>query len=308
MKKNSIFLIFLICLSPFLQADENPLSSCGVTYTFSGGRLGDNLLAYLHAKWISYKYELPLYYKPFPFSEEFILSDVELPYKKELATSFPALKTLKEEKDLLTKSVKGTLWTIPYFPESKVELATGQWIYFPVDWEDEGFKTVIRQVIVPKNPFHYTPLPTDKVTVAVHVRKGGGIDPVSCHPDWPFKFPPDSYYIEQIKRIHDIFKGEPLYVYLFTDDLNPQRIAEKYQKAVGRTNIEYAFRKEGNTPTNNILEDLFDMIRYDCLIRGDSNFAIIASKLTDYKVLIKPAHHFKKKGIVVIDKVDVIQK
>ena len=48
-----------------------------ITYELSGGRLGDNLVAYIHAKWISYKHDIPLEYKPFEHSNELVLCQQE---------------------------------------------------------------------------------------------------------------------------------------------------------------------------------------------------------------------------------------
>ena len=48
-----------------------------ITYEFFGGRFGDCLLSYLHAKWLSYKYQLPLLYKPFKYSSDLCLDAKE---------------------------------------------------------------------------------------------------------------------------------------------------------------------------------------------------------------------------------------
>ncbi len=41
-----------------------------VTYDFSGGRLGDNLISFSHVLWASYKYEVPLLYRSFKYSDQ----------------------------------------------------------------------------------------------------------------------------------------------------------------------------------------------------------------------------------------------
>src|SRR5579862_7273227 len=68
------FIVFFFSLSLSLFASD------AVTYEFTGGRLGDNLLSYLHAKWISHTRQIPLLYKPFPYSSELCLHDIEIPY------------------------------------------------------------------------------------------------------------------------------------------------------------------------------------------------------------------------------------
>lgn len=57
----------------FLTGKKNALS-----YTFSGGQLGDNLIAYFHAKWLSLKYQLPLVYNGFPHADFLKLSEMDL--------------------------------------------------------------------------------------------------------------------------------------------------------------------------------------------------------------------------------------
>src|SRR5665213_983093 len=66
--------ISFICLVSYSYAHEEK----AVTYEFSGGRLGDNLLSYLHAKWISYRHQIPLLYKPFKYSDKLMLDTNEI--------------------------------------------------------------------------------------------------------------------------------------------------------------------------------------------------------------------------------------
>ena len=47
-----------------------------------GGRLGDQLIAYMHAKWVSYLYDIPLLYKPFHYSNDLVLDDKEELYRR----------------------------------------------------------------------------------------------------------------------------------------------------------------------------------------------------------------------------------
>ena len=48
-----------------------------LTYDLPGGRFGDQLLSYMHAKWLSYTYDLTLLYKPFIYSEALMVDDEE---------------------------------------------------------------------------------------------------------------------------------------------------------------------------------------------------------------------------------------
>ena len=48
-----------------------------VTYTFSGGRFGDNLLSYSRAKYVASLYGIPLLYIPFPYSDYLMMHNLE---------------------------------------------------------------------------------------------------------------------------------------------------------------------------------------------------------------------------------------
>ena len=72
---------FFIYTAPFWYTSA-------VTYDFSGGRFGDNLVSYCHAKWISYKYNIPLLYKPFDYSDQLMMDVLEIPYSDDLEKQF----------------------------------------------------------------------------------------------------------------------------------------------------------------------------------------------------------------------------
>lgn len=272
-----------------------------ITYSFSGGRLGDNLLSYLHAKWLSYKYGLPLLYQPFPFSncfqfhfQEQLLKTENLPYKNHSVLLFERQIDLKSSSNL---------WVAPYFPDSYSEYLfildsfpylKDKLIYFKVDWMDPYFKKEMQAALKLIESPSTLDLPKDKVKVAVHVRKGGGVD-LGINLYFPYKMPPDIYYIQQIQRVYNLFR-QPLYVYIFTDDLNPNAIKNLYQTALNNSDIIFDCRKTGNGPYNNVLEDFYNMMQFDCLIRPESNFSLIAGKLADYCLEISPCLYEMRNG------------
>jgi len=262
-----------------------------ITYNFSGGRFGDNLVAYLHAKWISYKYNIPLLYKSFPFSEHLMLSNLELHQGDSF--KFRNIQTIFDLKGLKFSTPSSTLFILPYFPECEADYETflkaGK-KPFQVDWEDPDFKTEIRKNLSPKNKINTISLPEGYITVAVHIRRSGGVD-APIHFTWfPLKFPPDSYYIKQIKRIANIYKDKPLYVYIFTDDLHPQKILDFYSKQLSNYNIYLDYNKGFHGPNVNVLEDFYSMSKFDCLIRCQSNFSLMATQLGDFSIVITPLH------------------
>lgn len=284
---------------------------CAVTYDMSGGRLGDCLLAYLHAKWISYLYDIPLLYKDFPYSNQLMLSSIDQRY----GTSYTFQNEVQlyngkpYDSNFLDNKARSTLYVVPYFGESLIELEFFHFLrsyYFPVDWNDPNFRAEIIQAIQPKD---WRAIPklqlTDRTTVAVHVRTGKGFDSPNSNQHLPFKFPPHSYFIDQIRRITEIFKDQPLYIYLFTDDPNPKGIADTYISSLNNPNLQFIYRKSGNHHAMNVLQDMFGLAQCDCLIRGDSNFSIIPSLIKKFRVMIAPAHHVWEGDQLKIDQVNI---
>jgi len=245
-----------------------PMQHTPVTYGFSGGRLGDNLLSYLHARWIAHRDDVPLIYRPFPGSDAFALS-------QDPPLSLPALE-------------------IPYFPEQSQKNCHP---LFTVPWDDPAFLAEVRAILQPTTAHTLLSLPSDKITLCVHVRRGGTFDAPSVRLEQPLKFPPDSFYIEQIARVAAIFRGLPLYVFLMTDDLKPTELLTRYQKAIPLEGIEWHCRTQ---PPENDLDDFFSIPLFDCLILCDSNFSLVASKLGEYALTLAPTRYIKKKESVRI--------
>lgn len=245
-----------------------------VTYGLCG-RLGDSLLSYFHARWISYRDDVPFIRTPFPGDQDFALSLEEDPF------------------------IDLPIEVIPYFPEPSMKHND---LPFLVDWEDPGFRREIARCLAPTGEHQLLPLPPNKITVCVHVRRGGNWDDPSVHLALPLKFPPDSYYIEQIKTISKLFKGNPLYIFLMTDDLRPKELMKRYKEAIPSPNIQWDCREE---PPKNHLNDFFSIPLFDCLILPDSNFSIVASKLTEYAIRISPVHYRKKKETIRITGLDI---
>lgn len=299
---NLRILILVITSLPALNAQP------AVTYRFSGGRLGDNLIAYCHGKWISYKYKIPLLYKPFPYSDQLMMHERELyHYSPELEKYFTRVHIFEEgQKKFPTQLAPDVLYLISYFPEVNEEFCAGNYPYFAVDWQDPVFLQELRSCIAPRTPLtQILDLPKDGISVAAHVRRGGGYDSAQEIFGAPLKFPPDSFYIEQISFIAKEFPDTKIYVYIFTDDPNPAAIAQKYQQAVNNPRVNFACRAQGNTFYSNVLEDFFALQQCDCLIRPESSMSIMAEKLGQHRLVIYPAHAMYHNNLAIIDVISI---
>ncbi len=306
--------------------------NCAVTYTLGGGRLGDQLIAYLHAKWVSYKYNLPFIYVPFPGFELFDLDEIEKKNSIIFRDQFKNKFTLRPRQSLekfMESESSDVLFIIPFFSENFEEHEPASYIathsapmpYFKVNWDDPGFHMLVKKLIKPKSQLSLIIPPKDRISIAVHIRKTSGdfdapllngmkredFDPTKIYSDivCPLKHAPESFYLEQTKNMISFFPDKNFYIYLFTDDPNPLAIYNKFKQAIPNDSIIWDYRKTNNNHLNNVLEDLFSMIQFDCLVRPASNYSIIASIIGDFKVVISPLHHYWKNTTLVIDEVEI---
>ena len=280
-----------------------------LTYTFSGGRFGDNLLTYCRTKWMEYQTKIRIKYIPFLYSDYLMMHILEEPLSQDWQQQFKGVISYQQANGWFDPN-SDILYVIPFFPESVWERNCPRNPYlFDVNWNDPEFRKELRKMIKPIGYINPFSLPQDCITIAVHVRRGTGFDifPGQTFADimqrQPFKWPPDSFYIENIKKIADIFLHEKIYVYIFTDHDNPLEIMEYYQQAINDDRISFDCRRYQNKHDLNVLEDFFALTQFDCLIRPDSHFSFIASLITDYKIVIAPAHAIEKDGQIVIDQI-----
>lgn len=281
------------------------MSESAVTYLLSGGRFGDNLIAYFHAKWVSYKFNIPILIQEFKYSNQLVIHQQE---KKMLTNSINEFKVSELKKfkkiinfergDIPSFPEEDTLYIIPYFSEILDEYTQKgvNWPYFKINWNDRQFKNILKKLIAPINKLNLINIPTHKISIAIHLRTGRGYEE-NLDTAFPLKSPHLNFYINSIKKIVKFFKNKPLFIFIFSDDPNPEKFVDTLRKHAPSDKIEWAYRKN-NFHDANVLEDFFNLINFDCIIRSESNFSLCASKLTDYLVEISP-----QKAISIWDKV-----
>jgi hypothetical protein len=287
--ERGLHFFFLTLIPVFVWSSE-----CAVTYELSPGRFGDTIQGYLHAKWISYLYKMPLLYKPFRDSEEFALHEFEMLWSEEAENSFDHVITYTIEENFMVSVHGSVLYIIPFFSELYDDrLYNPQWVYFPVDWNDEDFISLLRCSFSPRKeqPVIIPLKNIDDLTVALHVRRGGGFDHQDAYILFPLRFLPDSYYFEALRKLCALFPGRPIYAHLFTDDADPFKIVTKYQIELSDLPITFGCRKEGNRHDAHVLDDFFAMMQFDCLIRTKSNYSLIPAAIGRYLVVMTPEHY-----------------
>jgi hypothetical protein len=163
-------------------------------------------------------------------------------------------------------------------------------------------------------------LPPKKIiTVAVHIRKGSFLDtptesmqyfdenkrslhdnqsskstqadgPYSKPIDklFPLTFPPEQFFLDQIKKLSALLDHPPLFVYIFTDDKHPDHIVKRLEKRLTQKNIFFACA-EGEFPyQKNVIADLYAMSLFDCLIKPGSFYSWISQMLGAHNIIIFP--------------------
>jgi len=281
-----LLLSLVLCMS--LHAEPNV-----VTYVFWNGRFGENILSVCFAKWLAHRYPLQFRYKPFHYSDELVLHDE--PWFEEPEAAREPIVIFRDSIVMSALKDTGTLFIADYFTHIFPD-----WSYEKLLLKDDPvFKAELKRVIKPKKACALLRIPPGAVSVAVHVRRGGNFDGVSsqdetitnrCYEDYrfPLKFPGDDFYIEQIRYVAHHFKGQKLYVHIFTDDKNPQAIADMYAQMLNNPDITFGYRAEGNADDVCVVEDFFAMAQCECLIRPDSAFSKATQLIADYKLLIYP--------------------
>ena len=266
-----------------------------ITYKLNGGRFGDNLSSYCRAKWLSFEYDIPLLYEPFPYSDQLQLHEREIKITKKIGRRFSKKVTIPRYKQYTIEKDAGILYELVW--ASPV----------PVNWHDQQFLYELKQSIAPRFSGDEIVMPNDGISVAVHIRTPGWF-PADHEADvrrHPLKYVFIDYYIEQIKRLAGLFPDKQLYVHLFTDHEKPLSIIKQLRAAISNECIEYSYRKKGNNWHSNVVEDFFAMINCDCLIRTKSMFSLYAERLGNYQVVIYPERTVRKGKVHQVTKVTI---
>ena len=338
-------------------------------------RFGDQIIIYSKAKWLSYKYKIPFLLVPFEKSNKLNLFYEEKHCSKLAYYCYPILYTIfghyvkvRTENDL-TKVLK-TNSKLPTLFISRIGTKLHEHLETDIEYnnntawfssllyelmiQNSDFAKDLKNMLQPKDKIEKLTLPKDKITVAVHLRKGGGFDPElksaqyyntseyeteyeeinisknntsnikrivesttkiddrilaltkksfsdQC---WPEKFPPEQYYVEQIKKLSNLFNNKPIYIHIFTDDKNPNKLKKQIKKSVNLPNVEFTYNKQNK----NILQDYSAMTQFDCLIRSMSGFAYLSQLLGNHKIIIYPIHlTWINSDLLIVDKVGIIK-
>jgi len=278
---------------------------CGVTnLTKAGSRFGDHLLGYCKAKWVAFQHNMPFYLKPFSYSNELILSQKETTFSAQITQKYKNKIHIQTEPTKWEQN-KDTLYYVNFYSKNV------NWSITNPDSLFARFREELRTMIFPKTKPETPNIPPNMISIAVHVRKGGGYDPPllsrSHYADqrWTLKLPPNRFYVEQIRYLYNYFGQQPLYVYIFTDDKKPNEIVKTFTDLLADCQLHFDCRKTTNSHNMHVVDDLIGLSLFDCLIRPNSNFSICAQLIGKHKVIIWPTSYHWEETTLIIDEVRV---
>lgn len=270
-------------------------------------RLGDQLLTYFRTKWIARKMEIPFLLTPFKFSQEFALHANE--NKTGKGFLYKKKKMLFDLEEGLEQAVS-TLWVLPFVPLSKYEyvLQNRRAPYVELDWDHPEVRQMVADALVPNRKVDEVMPPPGMLSIALHLRKGGAFKQDDLVKEQlPLKFPSDAFMLQQLKRIAKIFPDSPLYIFIFTDDLDPAGLARHYAEKLNEPRAVFDFRKTNHLSADEkMLSDFYSFKNFDCLLRPISHFSFIAGKLGRFSLEISPYHYYmNNEGECVYDQTEL---
>ena len=282
-----------------------------IVNALSHDRFGDKIIEYCIAKYFSLLYQIPLCFKSFEGSEKLNMSMYEEKYDMNIEKKYPHKILVRSENEIASNLYPGTMFMIelemPIIPLQKINAV----LYRPTEpdpifkkmQENKEFATKIRKMIAPIHPFMNLTLPKDSITVAVHVRKGSYHDldlgPLTSEQIFnktkfgidfyaPTKFPPEQFYIDQIKRLLALFKSSKFFIHIFTDDNNPEQIVQRFRHCINSDNVEFSYFHSNHYWHDTFVEDYYAMSQFDILIRPNSHLSGVSQLLGHHKLILWP--------------------
>lgn len=303
-------------------------------------RLGDRLLAYMHAKYLGQEHGLPLYYKPFSGDRMFNLRQKEMDlgstiHDPQAPLYFKRTVYLETNQDLEQLDHidpnESVLYVLPFSSASKIERGPGyQGITRDVNWEDPVIKAqnkVLLEVNNPDNDIPFLELPDDAYAIAVHIRTGGDFDNPDMATLFPARLPTREFYYEELSRViqqqinrvseNDSLEKRNIFVHIFTDALNVEELKNEIEAALEERgmiaqladkNIQFTLSFRENAP---LRDDFANMSKpFDCFIRPDSNLSRTVCLYNDFPLEICPSHFRIESdwSQIIIDQVEWIER
>jgi len=323
------FYVLSVSLFPLESGHNQDTEHC-VWLTKPGDRLGDYLLHYIKAKWVSNKNQLPLFLGASKYYVCLELSDEEVfLFSNPCNENRVVIKNIDENLDIYNLK-ENTSFIVKHNNKNI--------LYEDISFTkgDKEFYSLIKKMVTPAIDLKTVKPNKDVLSVAIHIRTGKGYDNpllseqyftlfpglkrkyvnvrsmIMCadtfHPD---RFPPEIFYCKALQHLSEKLGHPPLYVYLFTDDQNPKELKKRIEEYVGLGNITFDSREDSGEEIVDVLADFFSIQNFNYLIRSlGSHFAIAADYLSDHDLVItSKQRHWEKdclgKFYLIVDSINI---
>lgn len=310
----TIFILFCLLLNTTAHAFEFRQRHA-ISYQ-GGDRFGDRMLVYAQARYLSYLTSVPFLVRPFIYSDQLTIDEEALPFdqfqnryvKQVVIQSFASFNEFLKEID--SPITPPTLFILDYLPTDISEWDPNPWmkILFNVPWQEAGFHAYLKKVASCRNS-----IPNLRkegvLNVADHVRTLSGTDtPETSIAQLPLKHPNLRYHKNQIRRIYELNKQRPMFVFIFSDTKNPHQLIAEFQQEFRNFNIEFGIQYLDQPDTNFAVQDFFAMQKFDVLIATQSNFSTMASRIGDFDLILTPICMRGVYPNAQVDRVQLISK
>ena len=162
----------------------------GVTYLDDkdwGGRLGDKLIMYAKAKWVAFRYKMPFFYKPFAYSDQLMMHEIDTHWRKDQSTEYVMSEdpyAVNAEKGVtpsnqMNQKIKLESFVMPF--SNKLHIVN--YFFMSEDWggyqsahnaqnvaewkgayDFKEFRDELRKTIAPRYEMNPIQLPEDRLT------------------------------------------------------------------------------------------------------------------------------------------------
>lgn len=311
------------------------------------GRLGDHIMGYSKAKLLAFKYNVPFALVPFENAHYFVLSYGNT-YKNALKRIFYKIfgkKVWVNDENELSKALKKITRPTRFVIHQLTRLNEHNATNIVRDFHANAWATSIlyeytilypefgkqlRAMLQPIVPVTFVTPPPGQISVAVHLRKGGGYDPLLLSQQYYETNPNLVTYKQFIVNDcsqNDLYESIPncstSLNLSFADVVWPDKFPPEQYYADQIKNLSnffdnvplyvYVFTDDQNPSIltrrlasavrkNNItfdcrsigdtsiLDDWYSMAHFDCLIRSGSHFAYTNQCIGNHKIIVYPLH------------------
>jgi len=287
-----------------------------ISYEYTGGRFGDRVLGYAHARYLSYATGLLFLRRSFIHSEYLTIEYESDSFDAKISEycevyHINSPDTLAEFfQKIQSPDTPPTVFIVDYFPSdiSEWDSDSGWKTALVIPWQEEKFAAYLRSSLQPNIPIPDLTV-KGRLNVADHIRDLSGPDtddPVRRV--YPLKMPYLDYHERQIRRIYEWNGRRPMHVFLFSDTKTPLEFLQQIKDRFPNEDILFNIQALESPDLNHVVQDFFAMQKFDVLITTQSNFSMMASRLADFDMIISPVHAIGAYPHSQVDRVQLITR